>query len=353
MIYTDPPCRWPRSRPSNSRIIPLGYSYRDRHVGGPDRGCTPNMGWLVVRRERGTCKSTATSDPPKLTILKKLCIDASFKNIRELFDIYRTKGMMRTIPFRNGSRSRVEGHATAGEGTRLKGIVLCPFSRNLPYEYIRNTVRHSRWGTVEKWQRPQVKTCVHGPPWDYKAFEKFDFSMIGHFDENGKTLKSISRFEHMYYTISVSYWLILLISVLSGNKLLAQLAQFRVFVTAMCASSFAFASWFAARLIKDVRQHLEQNEMDQDISGLYRYAWRAIFWLAFVMFYTVPPVYSLTAYFAIPGAVMCLYGLALAGFSALIVGTVCVCICCSLVSELCWVALKRYILVRQASVSIY
>jgi len=159
-----------------------------------------------------------------------------------------------------------------------------------------------------------------GPPWDLNAFK--NWTAIGQFESNSETIQTISRFEHFYYTISVTYWAILLASILSGNTVLTRLAQFKVFVSLMCIASFAFASWFLARCIKDVQNHTESITVDKDLSGLYRYGWRALFWLGFVLFYAAPTASApVTDLLAIPGAVMCLYGLALVASSAVIVGT--------------------------------
>ena len=46
---------------------------------------------------------------------------------------------------------------------------------------------------------------AQGPPWDYKAFDKFDFALIGHFESDSKALKAISRFEHLYYDAAASH----------------------------------------------------------------------------------------------------------------------------------------------------
>jgi hypothetical protein len=211
---------------------------------------------------------------------------------------------------------------TDPKGARPMSVPTMAVHRTVQYRRINNGL-YSGITSIHKKEKSTV-VQAQGPPWDYKAFDKFDFALIGHFESDSKALKAISRFEHLYYTISVSYWCILLASILSGSKTLTMLAQFKVFVSAMCAASFAFTSWFAARCIKDVSQHLEKKEVDKDLSGIFRYGWRAIFWLAFVLFYTVPPSYSVTRLMAVPGAVMCLYGLALAGFSAIIVGTVCI-----------------------------
>eukprot|EP00889_Picochlorum_renovo_P002835 jgi/Picre1/29865/NNA_005247.t1 len=146
-----------------------------------------------------------------------------------------------------------------------------------------------------------------GPPWDLNAFK--NWTAIGQFESNSETIQTISRFEHFYYTISVTYWAILLASILSGNTVLTRLAQFKVFVSLMCIASFAFASWFLARCIKDVQNHTESITVDKDLSGLYRYGWRALFWLGFVLFYAAPTASApVTDLLAIPGAVMCLYG---------------------------------------------
>lgn len=159
-----------------------------------------------------------------------------------------------------------------------------------------------------------------GPPWDLNAFK--NWTAIGQFETDSDTIKTISRFEHFYYTISVTYWAILLASILSGNTVLTRLAEFKVFVSLMCIASFAFASWFLARCIKDVENHTESITVDKDLSGLYRYGWRALFWLGFVLFYAAPSASAaVTDMLAIPGAVMCLYGLALVASSAVIVGT--------------------------------
>lgn len=177
----------------------------------------------------------------------------------------------------------------------------------------------------DKRYRVQCRAQGMGPPWDIGAFK--NWAAINHFDEaiDEKTKqlqKQIVRFEQTYYSISIGYWGIWLAAMLSGNTLLTSLSQFKFFCFLMCISSVAFSSWFAARCVKDVyKVHEDNNDMIIDLSGFYRYGWRALFWLAFVLFYIVPTYPHMANFFAIPGAVMCLYGMVLVGSSAAIIGT--------------------------------
>lgn len=175
-----------------------------------------------------------------------------------------------------------------------------------------------------KEDRFRCRSLGIGPPWDIGAFK--NWAAINHFDEaiDEKTKqlqKQVLRFEQTYYSISLGYWGIWLAAMLSGNVLLTRLSQFKVFCFLMCSSSVAFSSWFAARCIKDVYKVHDEQDMIVDLSGFYRYGWRALFWLAFVLFYIVPTYPQMANFFAIPGAVMCLYGLVLVGSSAAIIGT--------------------------------
>lgn len=178
---------------------------------------------------------------------------------------------------------------------------------------------------LDRMKRVRCQAHGMGPPWDIGAFT--NWSAINHFDqaidEKTKELqKQVVRFEQTYYTISVGYWGIWLAAMLSGNTLLTKMSQFKFFCFVMCISSVAFSSWFAARCIKDVyKVHDDTDAMSLDLSGFYRYGWRALFWLAFVLFYIVPTYPYVANVFAIPGAVMCLYGLVLIGSAAAITGT--------------------------------
>lgn len=53
-----------------------------------------------------------------------------------------------------------------------------------------------------------------------------------------------------------------------------------------------------------------------------RYLWNAVFWLGFVLWYAAPPVTSVADYTGTPGAVMCVFGAAVAVAAALQVGMV-------------------------------
>ena len=162
-----------------------------------------------------------------------------------------------------------------------------------------------------------------GPPWDMQAFKDWAaLERLGsHLDDDDEMFQTVGRFEQIYYSVSVAYWGILLASILSGNAILTKLGQFKIFVSLMCAASFAFTTWFAARCLKDIRTHADSTNVDGDLSGFYRYGWRFLFWLGFVLFYILPTYPSMANMLAIPGAVMCLYGMVLVASSALIVGT--------------------------------
>lgn len=129
-------------------------------------------------------------------------------------------------------------------------------------------------------------------------------------------------FEDIYYYINVVYWSLLFLSVIVENKWLEALSHFRNFVSALSLVSSVFAIWYAIRWFQDIRQHLGSAERKRDAQGLLRYGWRAVFWLASLLWYIAPPIDIITEWTGTPGAIMCLYGLSLAGTSALMVGSV-------------------------------
>ncbi|PSC70662.1 Cobalt-zinc-cadmium resistance [Micractinium conductrix] len=126
-------------------------------------------------------------------------------------------------------------------------------------------------------------------------------------------------FSDIYYYTNLAYWSLLLVSVLTGNDFVSRLVRFENYTTAMFASSVAFTLWHTVNFARDVRQHL-QSEARRDWRQLLRFAWNAIFWLAFVLWYAAPPVASLADYTGTPGAFCCLYGAGLALMAALQVG---------------------------------
>lgn len=130
------------------------------------------------------------------------------------------------------------------------------------------------------------------------------------------------RFEDAYWYINAAYWTTLLVSVLTGNKWLDGLSHFRNFVSAMALASAIFAGYFVIRWLADVRRHMVSKERHRDFQGALRYGWRALFWLAFVLWYTTGPVEAVLEWSGTPGAIMCTYGLVLAASSALLVGSV-------------------------------
>ncbi|KAL4420749.1 hypothetical protein ABPG75_010405 [Micractinium tetrahymenae] len=126
-------------------------------------------------------------------------------------------------------------------------------------------------------------------------------------------------FSDVYYYLNIAYWSLLLVSVLTGNDLVSRIVHFENYTTAMFLSSLLFTLYHTVRFVKDMRQHL-QTEARRDWRQLLRFGWNAIFWAAFVLWYAAPPVASVADYTGTPGAVMCLFGAALALVAALQVG---------------------------------
>ena len=129
-------------------------------------------------------------------------------------------------------------------------------------------------------------------------------------------------FEDVVYTINILYFSILLASIFTGNRHLTNIASFANFVTAMFLASAAFTGWSATRWITDIRENLAEAQRRRDFRALLRFGWSAVFWLGFVMWYAVPPMEALTQWTGTAGAICCLYGIALAGSSAVMVGSV-------------------------------
>ena len=131
-------------------------------------------------------------------------------------------------------------------------------------------------------------------------------------------------FENLVYHIQILYFAVLFLSILSGNRHLTNLASFANFVTAMFLASAMFTGYSATRWLADVREHLaDVNRRRKDFRALLRYAWSAVFWSGFCLWYAVPPLTAPTIiqWTGIAGAICCLYGIALAGSSALMIGS--------------------------------
>lgn len=129
-------------------------------------------------------------------------------------------------------------------------------------------------------------------------------------------------FEDVVYTINIIYFSVLLASIFTGNRHLTNIASFANFVTAMFLASAAFTGWSATRWLTDIREHLADAQRKKDFRALMRFGWSSVFWLGFVMWYAVPPMEALTQWTGTAGAICCLYGIALAGSSAMMVGSV-------------------------------
>jgi protein-S-isoprenylcysteine O-methyltransferase Ste14 len=126
-------------------------------------------------------------------------------------------------------------------------------------------------------------------------------------------------FSDIYYYINIAYWSCLLVSVLTGSDFFSQLAHFELYTAVMCGTSLLFTLYHTVKFAGDLRRHL-QSEARADWRALLRYAWNALFWAGFVCWYAAPPVTSIVDYTGGPGAVMCLFGAALAVAAALQAG---------------------------------
>jgi len=139
--------------------------------------------------------------------------------------------------------------------------------------------------------------------------------------EEDRKIKSKFNFENVIYYIQLSYFGILLASIFTGNKQLTSIASFANFVTAMFLASAAFTGWSATRWLQDVRKNLATAQRDKDFKSLLKYGWSAMFWFGFALWYAVPPYRALSNWTGTAGAICCLYGIALAGTSAMMTGS--------------------------------
>lgn len=130
------------------------------------------------------------------------------------------------------------------------------------------------------------------------------------------------RLEDVVHYINIIYFGVLLASIFTGNRQLTNIAAITNLINAMFLASAAFTGWSATRWIQDVRQHITATQRQKDLKALLRYGWSALFWAGFVLWYAVPPLEILTQWTGTAGAICCLYGITLAVFSALMVGTV-------------------------------
>jgi protein-S-isoprenylcysteine O-methyltransferase Ste14 len=129
------------------------------------------------------------------------------------------------------------------------------------------------------------------------------------------------RLEDVVHYINIIYFGVLLASIFTGNRQLTNIAAITNLINAMFLASAAFTGWSATRWIQDVRQHITTTQRQKDLKALLRYGWSALFWAGFVLWYAVPPLEILTQWTGTAGAICCLYGITLAVFSALMVGT--------------------------------
>ncbi|KAL6777904.1 hypothetical protein ACKKBG_A16155 [Auxenochlorella protothecoides x Auxenochlorella symbiontica] len=126
-------------------------------------------------------------------------------------------------------------------------------------------------------------------------------------------------FQDVYYYLNIAYWSLLLLSVLTGNDFLSRIAQFETYTTAMFVASTAFSTFFGLKWWHDARREL-RREQTSDWRALLRYSWNALFWLGFVLWYSVPPLTVVTDYAGTAGSIACVYGVVLTLSSALMVG---------------------------------
>jgi protein-S-isoprenylcysteine O-methyltransferase Ste14 len=139
--------------------------------------------------------------------------------------------------------------------------------------------------------------------------------------EEDPKLKSKFSFENTVFYIQLTYFAVLLASISTGNPLLTRVASFANFVTAMFLTSAAFTGWSATRWFTDVRKNLATAQREKDFKSLLKYGWSAMFWLGFALWYAVPPYQKIANWTGTAGAICCLYGIALAGTSAIMVGS--------------------------------
>ena len=129
--------------------------------------------------------------------------------------------------------------------------------------------------------------------------------------------------EDVFYYINVAYFTVLLAGIFSGNKHLTRLSSLTNFVTAFFFASAAFTTFAATRWLNDIWFQLSDKKRRRDFRSLLKFSWSALFWFSFVLWYSVSPItdVALLEWTGTVGAICCLYGIALAGSSALMSGS--------------------------------
>lgn len=164
---------------------------------------------------------------------------------------------------------------------------------------------------------PHQPAAAHAPGEPFQPERTFHKGVVEVPEEPAAVLGV--TFSDIYYYINIVYWSCLLVSVLTGSDFFSQLAHFEVYTAAMCGTSLLFTLYHTVKFAGDLRRHL-QSEARADWRALLRYGWNALFWAGFVCWYAAPPVTSIVDYTGGPGAVMCLFGAALAVAAALQAG---------------------------------
>ncbi|GAB4820279.1 hypothetical protein N2152v2_007325 [Parachlorella kessleri] len=100
-------------------------------------------------------------------------------------------------------------------------------------------------------------------------------------------------------------------ALVSGNDVISRFTNFEYYTTAMLGTSVAFAAYHLNRWMVHAGKQL-RKQVEFDGSQFLRYSWNAVFWLGFVLWHAVPQLAGLIEWTATPGAIMSLFGLALA-----------------------------------------
>lgn len=138
-------------------------------------------------------------------------------------------------------------------------------------------------------------------------------------DAQSPKLFKLLTFGDVYYYINVAYWSLLLVSVITGNDLLSKITHFEYYTTAMFGASAVLTAFHGVRFLLDAGRQVKRR-VDLSWDQFLRYSWNAVFWLGFVLWYAAPPLAGITEWTGTPGAIMCLFGLCLAGSAAVTEG---------------------------------
>jgi protein-S-isoprenylcysteine O-methyltransferase Ste14 len=140
---------------------------------------------------------------------------------------------------------------------------------------------------------------------------------------------AIRSFSDIYYYVNIAYWTTLFLSLLVGqitgsvsSTILQTLASFANYTLVMFLISSFLCGWSAISLLYQSKIQGKNTTKMINTSKTLLYLFNTVFWLSFVLWHGPLPPFSAewTLYTGTAGAVMVIYGLALALFSSLQTG---------------------------------